>query len=75
MIPIVNGLETEFGEQLLVARHNADAEDVTSLMNEFGVRGHPSFVLVDANGRIHQTYIGPQDEAVLREGITAVLQK
>lgn len=74
MMPIVNGLEDEFGDQLIVERLNADVEGVVDLMNEFGVRGHPSFVLLDENGRIQQTYIGPQDEAVLREGITAVLQ-
>ena len=74
MTPIVNGLETEFEDELIVERLNAEAEGISDLMNEFGVRGHPSFVIVDANGRIQQTYFGPQDEAVLRAGITAVLQ-
>ena len=73
MMPIVNGLEEEFNNEIVVQRLDASETENIELMQEYGVRGHPSFVLLDENGRVVQTFFGPQDEATLRAAIQNVL--
>lgn len=72
MMPIVNGLEEEFAGQITVARLNAAESENVRLMQTYGLRGHPSFAVIDENGRVQQIFFGPQEEAVLREALTAV---
>lgn len=72
MLPIVNGLEAEFGEQIKVERLDAAKQENADLMAEFGVRGHPTFVVVDADGQVQQTFVGPQTGETLRDALTAV---
>lgn len=72
MFPIVDGLENEFSGQVSVTRLNAAETDVTQLMNDYGVRGHPSFVVLDDNNDAIQQLIGSQSEDILRAAMTAV---
>ena len=69
MTPIVNGLEAEFSNEINIERLDASKAENVELMQEYGVRGHPSFVLLDKNGRVVQTFFGPQDEETLRTAI------
>ena len=71
-MPIVNGLEEEFRGRVAVTRLNAGKSDVRRLQDRYGVRGHPSFVVVDGNGNIEERFFGPQDAAVLRAAMEAV---
>jgi thioredoxin-like negative regulator of GroEL len=73
MEPIVDGLEKEFAGQVTVAQLDADEEENGRLQQQYGLRGHPTFAVLDRNGRIVQTFIGPQTEGVLHEAITAVI--
>jgi thioredoxin-like negative regulator of GroEL len=73
MTPIVNGLEEEFSGQLTVLQLNAAEIENAQLMQEYGVRGHPSFAILTANGRLLQTFLGPQTKEVLRGEILAIL--
>jgi thioredoxin-like negative regulator of GroEL len=73
MTPIVDGLESEFAGQVRVLQLNANEVENAQLQQQFGMRGHPTFVVLDQNGRVVQTYIGPQTEEVLHEAIAAVL--
>ena len=50
MEPIVNGLEQEFSGQLQVMRLDADDPVNEQLMQDLGLRGHPSFAVIDAQG-------------------------
>ncbi len=68
-MPIVNGLEAEFANEITVQRLDAAEPENVELMQMYGVRGHPSFVLLDENGRVDQTFFGPQEEDVLRVAI------
>jgi hypothetical protein len=71
MAPIVNGLAEEFAGDVDVQRLNA-AEGITNrLQAEYGVRGHPSFVVLDGEGAVTQRFFGPQEEATLREAMAA----
>ncbi len=72
MTPIVNGLEEEFASQVEVVRLNAAEVENEELMQSYGLRGHPSFAVLDENGRVSQTYFGPQEEETLRTAIKAV---
>jgi thioredoxin-like negative regulator of GroEL len=72
MTPIVDGLESEFAGQATVLQLNADDSGNARLLQQYGLRGHPSFVVLDADGRPVQTFVGPQTEAVLREALTVV---
>jgi thioredoxin-like negative regulator of GroEL len=74
MTPIVNGLAAEFEGQVTI--HQLDAADPANvqLQSEYGLRGHPSFVVLDADGRSVQTFLGPQSEEALRQAITSVVE-
>lgn len=74
MTPIVNGLEAEFSGQITVLRLDAVEEENEQLMQVYGVRGHPSFVLLSGDGRVSQTLFGPQEEADLRAAMQLLLE-
>lgn len=69
MQPIVDGLEQEFSGQISIIRLDADDPANTQLMQDLGLRGHPSFALIDAQGQITARFFGPQSEDTLREAI------
>ena len=73
MKPIVNGLENDFAGRAAVLQLDANMEDNASLQQQYGMRGHPTFVVLDENGRALQTFIGPQTEGVLSEALSAVI--
>ena len=73
MKPIVDGLESEFAGQANVMQLDANEVENAQLQQQYGLRGHPTFAVIDQNGRVAQTFIGPQTEDVLHEAITAVI--
>lgn len=73
MTPIVNGLADEFAGQVAVQQLNAAEAANVQLQAEFGLRGHPSFTLLDGDGRPVQTFLGPQSEETLRQAMTQLL--
>ena len=73
MTPIVNGLNEEFSGQLIVRQLNAEEVENAQLMQEYGLRGHPSFAILAEDGRLLKTFFGPQSETQLREAIHAIV--
>ena len=73
MTPIVDGLESDFAGQVKVQQLDANETENAQLQQQYGLRGHPTFAVLDRNSRVVQTFIGPQAEEVLREAITAVI--
>jgi thioredoxin-like negative regulator of GroEL len=73
MTPIVNGLEKEFSGQLTVLQLNAAESENEQLMQDYGLRGHPSFAILAEDGRLTQTFFGPQTEESLRSAILDIL--
>lgn len=73
MTPIVDGLEREFMDQAAVLQLDANEAENAQLQQQYGLRGHPTFVVLDGNGRTLQTFAGPQSEAVLHEALTAAV--
>lgn len=72
MLPIVNGLESEFEGQVAVVRLNASDAAVVRLQEQYGGRGHPFFVVIDGESQITERFFGPQPAEVLREAMAAV---
>ena len=75
MTPIVNGLENDFADRAAVWQLDANEADYARLQQQFGLRGHPTFVVLDENGRAVQTFIGPQTKEVLEQALTAASAK
>jgi len=73
MSPIVDGLESDFVGQAKVLQMDANETENAQLQQQYGLRGHPTFAVLDQNGRVVQTFIGPQTEEVLHEALTAVI--
>lgn len=73
MMPIVDGLEVEFAGQVDVVRLDAAEPVNVELQTELGVRGHPSFVVLDANNAPVARFIGPQTVEMLWEAMAAAV--
>jgi len=73
MLPIVDGLTDEFEGQAMVQQLDAAELENERLQQQYGLRGHPTFVVLDRNGRTVQTFIGPQTAEVLREAIMELI--
>lgn len=72
-MPIVNGLDEEFEGRVSTYQLNAAQEANEKLQNQWDLRGHPTFALIDVNNSVVQRLFGPQPEAVLREAMEALL--
>lgn len=72
MTPIVNGLSEEFEGRAAVLQLNATEPANEALLADYGLRGHPSFVVLDGNNQVVKRYFGPQSEDVLRQALVQV---
>ena len=50
MLPIVNGLQAEYKGQLVFEQIDANQEIGQQRLRAYGLRGHPSYVIIDAKG-------------------------
>ena len=73
MTPIVNGLADDYANELSVYQLDAAQPAIATLQQRYGLRGHPSFALLTANGNVNASFFGPQDEQLLRDAIEALL--
>jgi hypothetical protein len=71
--PIVDELEAEFGTELNFYRLDANIRENEILQQSYGLRGHPTLVILDQNDTISQKFIGEQPKETLHTAITAVL--
>ena len=72
MTPIVDGLSDEFDGRVAVLQLNAAEQANEELQNRYDVRGHPSFLVLDSDGRAVQRFFGPQTETVLRQALEQI---
>jgi len=72
MMPIVDGLETEFNGRVTVARLNAGNPENERLQFSYVSRGHPSFVVLDEAGNVTSRFSGPQTAETLAAAMNAV---
>jgi hypothetical protein len=69
MLPIVNGLESEFENQIAFLRVDANTEEGRATMLGYGLRGHPSYAIIGEDGALHWTAIGQLPAALLRQSL------
>lgn len=74
MAPIVNGLEASFEGEVEVIRLDAADPISAEWMTTFGVRGHPAFVVLDAQGTVTARLLGPQTAQTLADAVTFALE-
>lgn len=71
-MPIVNGLEEEFAGEVAVIRLNAADRNNAALQSRYGLRGHPSFAVLDGGDEVVERFFGPQSAEVLRAAMDGV---
>lgn len=69
MQPIVDGLEGEFSQRIAFEKVDADTDEGQTLLRLYGLRGHPSYVIVDTTGSRLWRSSGQTSESALRNQI------
>jgi thioredoxin-like negative regulator of GroEL len=75
MMPIVDELEEEFAGEVEVVRLNAGKEDEARMAATIGLRGHPSFAILTADGQVSDRFFGPQPAELLRSAMASLFQE
>jgi thioredoxin-like negative regulator of GroEL len=73
MMPIVNGLEQQYGEQIAFKRVNAEVDDGPEIMRAYRIRGHPTIMLFDGEGQEVRRILGPQTTETVEEALQNLL--
>ncbi len=73
MQPIVDGLEIEYLESVEFIRINASTPNGLKIFNEYGLFGHPSYLILDDTGEVLWQSVGEQTgeflESALKENL------
>lgn len=72
-MPIVDGLEEAFADKVQVIKLNAIEPEIDRLQAEWGLRGHPTFAVLDEQGNVTARFTGPQPAATLRSALAGVV--
>ncbi len=75
MQPIVNGFQTEYKGQLVFEQIDANQEIGQQRLRAYGLRGHPSYVIIDARGAILWSATGQLPAEILRAQLQAAVQE
>ena len=69
MRPVVNGLEQQYGDRVAFAGVDYNNRANRELVQRYRVRGHPTFVVLDANGAVVREFVGQTAEADLEAAL------
>ena len=73
MLPVVHGLEEEFGDRIRFVYLDMDNADTAPLMAEVNFTYRPHFSLVSESGEIVEQWVGSVEEAVFRVAFEELL--
>lgn len=73
MQPVVNGLEGDYGDRVIFLQLDAENAGRDAFL-AFGLRGHPSFVIIDTTGQVLWKSVGEQPRSQLEVGLQQVLR-
>ena len=73
MAPIVDGLEKAFEGQISFERRDAETRIGQASLRSYGLRGHPSYVIVDIEGTKLWSGMGSMPREMLQRQIEQVL--
>ena len=74
-MPIVDGLREEFNGRVSAIQLDVAQETNARLQVEYGLRGHPSFAVLDLEGHTTHRFFGPQTAMDLRESMQALISQ
>ena len=74
MKPIVNGLESKYGQQIDFIYIDREAPENQAIVKQYGIRSQPIFILLNAHGEITKRFDGPIPEEVLENALTSLLE-
>jgi len=69
----VNGLEQKYGDRIAFQKLNADEPDGRAALKAYNAPGHPTVILIDANGKRVWMRTGALPEEVYVQGIEMLL--
>jgi thioredoxin-like negative regulator of GroEL len=69
----VHGLEAEYGHQINFVYLDAALPENVQVQQAYGLRGHPTVAVLDKDGRLVQTFFGPQTADQLRPILQAII--
>jgi hypothetical protein len=75
MQPIVNGLQTEYDGRIVFEQIDANTDAGQQRLRFYGLRGHPSYTIVDIEGKALWSATGQLAEVQLRQQIDTAIQK
>lgn len=74
MRPVVNGLAQTYGDEVDFRSHNIASQEGQAWAEQYGLRGHPAYVLLDARGNESWRAVGVVPGGAIEAEITAVLR-
>ena len=73
MQPVVDGLEDEYYDQIDFQRLDANSLNGKEAFQAYGLRGHPSFVVIDPAGVVLWLSLGEQPRDVISRALQDIL--
>lgn len=70
----MDGIEQEFRGKAEVIRLNVDELENERIQQTYGVRGHPSIVIVDGDGQVTERFLGAVPAESLQQALNKVIQ-
>lgn len=75
MQPIVDGLETKYGETVEFKRINASTSEGLEIFTAYSLFGHPSYLILDESGQVLWQSVGEQPEGTIESALIDALEK
>lgn len=75
MTPIVDGLAEKYQEQVVTKRVNANEGTGPQIMRAYGIPGHPTVLIFNAQGQEVQRFVGPQPAEVIEEALQETVEE
>ena len=75
MIPIVDGIEQQYGQHITVKRVNANVGDGPKIVQDYRLPGHPTTLIFDKEGQEVARFFGPQAAETVELALQKVLPK
>lgn len=73
MQPVVDGLEDEYYDQIEFQRLDANSLNGKAAFQAYGLRGHPSFVVIDPAGAVLWLSLGEQSKDAVSQALQDIL--
>jgi thioredoxin-like negative regulator of GroEL len=74
MMPIVDGLAEKYEAEVVTKRINANEGEGPDIMRAYGIRGHPTLLIFDRQGREVERFIGPQPAETIEKVLEETFQ-